>query len=259
MEKKLENNFRVRKSNLSIKRLDNFFKPHFDVEAPLPNTCHTSLFIGSKGTGKSTLLLNLLLQNSMYNKKFDNIYIFSKTIKLDAKFKKVRLDSRKIFTTFDEESLSNILMSVSESIEKVKKENDEKPPSEREDLPLTLIIFDDMISDCATFNNSRGIMSTLYFNARHYRLSIWVSAQKMTGCIPTALRENVDCIFLYRLPNRRNLKIVWEEFASDIAFDDFYDMYSVSTEGKGNFFFINLTLPKKSGKYNSNFNSFILD
>jgi len=118
------------KSGLEVKPLDTYYKTH--VSKPIPSPDFVMFIVAPKGSGKTTLLLNLL---GYYNKTFSSIYIFSATVKYDAKWDDFigKLDQskeKKVFESFQPDLLERL----------IKKRDVDKQKNN------VLIIYDDMIS-----------------------------------------------------------------------------------------------------------------
>ena len=78
---------KIKRNNFDVKNIDNQIK---FTDSPLPQSYFVWLICGMKGTGKSTVILNVLNnKKSPYYKFFDNIYFVSSTGKRDLKFDKL--------------------------------------------------------------------------------------------------------------------------------------------------------------------------
>jgi predicted AAA+ superfamily ATPase len=83
------------------------------TDEPLPNGYTIHIISGSKGTGKTTLVLNLLKRRSSpYYKQFDNIYLISPTAgrdpKMDSLIDELKMDD-KFYTELNDENLNEIM------------------------------------------------------------------------------------------------------------------------------------------------------
>jgi len=139
-------------------------------------------------SGKTNLIVNLLLRDEMYRSDFhgENIYIFSGSIKNDNKIKLIirekQIPKENLFTSFDEEVLE-VIYNFIEDHYIASVENKEKPDN-------FLIILDDLSYGGQLKNKNNGILAKIFSNGRHINLSIIVTAQKYTD-IPTSSRENM--------------------------------------------------------------------
>jgi hypothetical protein len=101
------------------------------------------LIVGkSQLSGKSNILVNLLLRDEFYNKDFDgsNIFLVSPSITNDEKLKKIikvkEIPDENLFSEYDEDVLKQLYQMLQDEYEEAKA-NGEKPQNK-------LIIFDDM-------------------------------------------------------------------------------------------------------------------
>ena len=139
-------------------------------------------------SGKTNLIVNLLLRDEMYRSDFhgENIYIFSGSIKNDNKIKLIirekQIPKENLFPSFDEDVLE-VIYNFIEDHYIASIENKEKPDN-------FLIILDDLSYGGQLKNKNNGILAKIFSNGRHINLSIIVTAQKYTD-IPTSSRENM--------------------------------------------------------------------
>lgn len=92
-----------------------------DVHPHLPKLPFVMGLVASKGSGKSTIIYNLMHKPTMYYQKFDQVWVFSPTIHLDdtyrlAKFKPERLISD---VTKFEETFLEIMKEIDKKIEAI--------------------------------------------------------------------------------------------------------------------------------------------
>jgi hypothetical protein len=196
------------------------------VSKPLPDPAFVTLIVSPKGGGKTTLLLNML---NYYNKVFHTIYIYSATVKLDLKWKPFldKLDEskeKKVFTKFSPTLL-----------EKIMRERDEGLTPKRN----ILVIYDDMISDNATFAKfTKNTITRSVFNARHFGISTIIVSQKYTE-IPANIRNQCDHLMISRL-SQAELATVYDNMTGlgNIPLDQFQILYKYATQER--FKFLNI-------------------
>lgn len=232
--------FVLQHSSVSIRPLDNQMHSVFDVPFPLLDVPHLYIISAPKGKGKTTLILNMLLQKDLYKKKFNRVYIVSKSVKKDKKWDKVAIRKENLYDRMDDTILTKIFKQLEDGL----KENPKRQ---------SLLIFDDMISDGDLFNNNRNnLMNNFYYNHRHDKASIWVCSQKFKN-FPTGLRQNVDALFIYEQNNDTTLHQIWEEYAQDLNWPDFLSLYEFCTRDH-HFLFIRIDRRTiDSGRYSKDF------
>lgn len=153
-----------------------------------------NLLIGKTGVGKSVFLKWLLYHNE---DKIDSVMIFASTI-WNGQYNNV---TSYLYEEFDHKLVENIIKKRKEKIK-----NNEK-------VGNLLIILDDFIDNPSLSMGGRGdpILTQLFSYGRHLFISVWILSQKLTKVSPT-LRVNSEYIFLFSLPNRKEMEAAEEEF-----------------------------------------------
>ena len=187
--------FSLQKNDLTnqLKALDNTVLPSDD---PIPLENHFIWCIsGMKGTGKSTLFLNVL--DTIMRKKYDNIFLVSPTARGDPKFKKLddELDQdERMLEEFNEKNLDEI-------IKRIKDFNKGKKNSKN------LIVFDDCISEMKG-SFTKSAFNKLCTTNRHLKTTLVVMSQKYNR-LPTILRANTDLFTISPQATAMNTKRLW--------------------------------------------------
>lgn len=200
------------------------------LKEPLPKL-HT-LFIGSTGSGKTNLILNMILRNRMYGylNYYKKIYIISPSSCVDSSFDNVDLyinayDKKKqkkglgeieLIDTFSSEIVEEIIDEITELY---------VPNGDR-----TLILLDDCINELPT---SIKPVQMLFTRGRHMKISVWLSSQAYKK-IPKVLRLNAHDVIVFGDQNKRDIKDIYSEFGSG-EFNEFYKMYKHMTRKKYDF------------------------
>lgn len=190
---------------------------------PVPITSFVWIISGKKGTGKSTLLLNLLEVKKKYGglkKRFKKIYMISPTAGIDPKFNKLTKElknSERFYDIPDNKTFSEILEDVKES------DGD------------NLLILDDC-ADRLPKSTDQSILNRLVILSRHFKLSIIITSQKYNKINPL-IRSNADLISFFRTDNKREFKTLDEDINTDL--EKLRKAYEFSTD-RNNFLHINM-------------------
>ena len=180
-------------------------------------------------SGKSTVILNLLLRDSFYKDHFkgEDIYIISNN-KMDAKMRILKTEKDIDSSHFMEFSEENLEMIYEEVEEKVLAEvaDGKKPPN-------SLIVLDDVAFTGALKEKVNGTLSRIVCNGRHINLSIIVTSQKYSQ-LSTVIRTNASGAILFGNSAREV-----EAMADDLNYLDskkeFVKMFRKATKGRNQF------------------------
>lgn len=199
------------------------------IHPPLPNSYNFfMLLIGKPGSGKSTFWLNLLMKNKRkdnYYKKFDSVYIFSKS--LNTITTKIHLDEDHIFNSLD--GLEDLIEDI--------KETDDK----------TLIIIDDCVADIKDVD----WFMRLIFNRRHIGggISLIITSQ-VYNRIQLAVRKCASDLILFNTANKKELNAIFEEYCN-VSKEDFNAIIKHSFAGSSHDFVV---IKTETGQFYHNFN-----
>ncbi len=165
----------------------------------LPSHPARVFFSGSSGSGKTNLILNLLLHERFQLKKFfKRIFLFCPTAKNDPSFKKLKglIKDEDFFVNPDEADIQRLVTAQDTII---------KQSGKKISFPL-LFVFD----DCITNNLLKSsVFLNLFFKGRHLNISTWVSLQYFNE-LPKSSRQNITNFMLFK-PFRAEIKVICEE------------------------------------------------
>jgi hypothetical protein len=186
------------------------------------------LIIAPKGSGKTVLLHNLLV---WYYKMFDLVLIFSPTIFIDIKWRKLveqlEIDKEQLFERYVDAELTNIM-------EKIKNFNEGKDTNKEK--VRVLILFDDIIEQLP-----RGMkecaLNKLAFNHRHYNISHIILSQSFKK-IDCNIRNNTTGVVLFNTDNSNERFKITEELCGNLGKKKFADVYYQCVKDKYNFRYI---------------------
>lgn len=246
-----------------------------------PRLPFSMILSASKGKGKSSCLINMLINKDMLAGKFNQIHIISPTNKLDAKFNILKetegilKPNKELIKLFKNKMKNQIVSPVNEApeyntvltdtdfYEKVNidllKEiiTQQKMVIENYGKSIAdniLLVYDDCASNKKFWNSTQ--VQQLIFNSRHYKISIIITTQNYKS-IPKPLRLNTSIFILYYTANLDELKNIYNENNSNLTFKQFSNMFSRVCNTKDyNFLTINYQNPEKY-RYSECFEKFI--
>jgi len=159
---------------------------------------------GAKGSGKTTLFLNLMKKH--FRKEFDNIYLISTTAKNDLKLSKLvdELDRENKFQT---EISNEILDGVLEEIDLFNKSIVEQ---DEDYLPKNLIVFDDCVHLLPKAYTKNSSFNKLITAQRHFKTCVIIMSQKYK-MLNSLIRNNQDLISIFPVHNEFEKKTIIDD------------------------------------------------
>ena len=210
-------------------------KPIPGILPPLHASSFCYILVGGPGSGKSTLVRNLLMNKSMLGRKYDAVHYYSPSLAtIDIPLPKNRLH---------------------DSVDVIELEQTMKDLKKGENA---LFVFD----DCPTMipRGAKGnVFARLCFNRRHLAkgdgafASVIIITQKM-NMLPTSVRAAANGLFLWYSASAREKKTIYEEFINDLSEKDFDALCDYAWDKAHDFMFIRLDrLRSQGGKYHKGF------
>lgn len=169
-----------------------------NIKEPLPQTAHFSALVGSAGSGKTSLMVNMLTSDGMYKRCFDHVHMVCPKNSLGS-LKDDIWDGHPADKMHD--SLDFVTL---DTIHAKCRDRANQKPSE-----TTLLIVDDMTVWLKNKEIEKKIRELVY-NRRHLRLSIWMLVQSYTA-VPLTLRKTLSHFYLFRPRNKKEAESIWEE------------------------------------------------
>jgi hypothetical protein len=183
-----------------------------------------SLLIGKPGSGKTTLIEEMLLNPLLLNNQFDYLFIFSP-------------NELKNIACVINENYSNI-WDISIVYKLIDKINNEKANAKEIKNINLLIIFDDFISEMKK-EAINPLFTKLFYNRRHLLkngcISFIITAQKFT-ITPFQIRPCINSLILFRLNNSE-----YNSIKKDVCSWIETKIFSKSLSNEYDFLLINLT------------------
>ena len=197
----------------------------------IPDHPYRILIIGGSGSGKTSVLLNLIEKQP----DIDKIYLYAKG-PYEAKYQylidkteDVGINHFKDLKAFRE--YSNDMNNVYKNI------NYYNPDKENK----ILIVFDDMIADMIQNKKLNSIVTELFIRGRKLNISLVFITQSYFK-VPKDVRLNTSHFFIAKIPNKRELQQIAINHSSDISTKDFENIYRKCTIEPYSFFVNDTTL-----------------
>jgi hypothetical protein len=203
---------RVNKISKDLKKLDNQV---IKTDDPLPKGNIIWHINGGKGSGKSTMILQVLKSKNGYKKFFDNIFLVSPTASRDPKFDKLCEELDRDDKCFDECN-DNVVTEIMERLTKFNDEFDEDRP------PHNLVIFDDCLAYLPK-STQKSEFNRLITTSRHLKTSVWILTQKYNKVNPL-IRDNTDMLSIFKTNNKQEFDSIKDNLnVDDKLFEKVYD------------------------------------
>ena len=193
----------------------------------IPRHPSRSLFVGKSNSGKSNLLITMMIKPEMYKGYFDEIYLISPTANvLDDLPKFLDLPPERIHNELDPQIIENIMES---QIEKIEEKGLQKSPK-------VCIILDD-IQGSPSFMRSNGL-TAIFVQGRHYNISTFCCIQQYKR-LPRVARLQASNIFFFP-SSLSEVEALVEDFTPpNMSKKDFREMVKYATLEPYNFMHIN--------------------
>ena len=229
-----------------------------EVNDYLPKPPFAIGLVAPKGSGKSTIIYNLISRPEFYYKKFDQVWMLSPTFYLDDTYAKAKLNEERVITDVNKFStvMNDIIGRVNNQIDAIKqavsqraqsqgwskeraKEEVEKEKAEK--LDRILIIIDDAVGVKAL---ERGSVITNSFSRHRHLYISFLYAVQIYKAMPPVVRVNLSAILIFRIYNRGELKKIVEEQAVLVKDSTWMALYEHATAEAFSFLYINYKHPQ---------------
>jgi AAA15 family ATPase/GTPase len=139
-----------------------------------------NVIVGQPESGKSNLI-KYLVYEFLINHPIDLVFVFTKT---DYDDDYDYIDNRRIYTSFNIESIKKIIKFLENYKRKYDKHVD------------TILIFDDCIDD----QSKTQLFRDLVYNHRHLSITIFYAVQYLAGNLPKKFRSCVSNAYIFKDP-----------------------------------------------------------
>ena len=197
-----------------IKEVMNVFIENVNRNIPCRNGFVT-VFTGSGGSGKSSLLLNMFKNPKYYRNKFDNIYYFIPITSFSSVEKSPFAEHDKIYHDLTSDKLESIYQELI----------DLKMNALANNYPLesSLIIIDDFVN--ALKDNEIAIaLNEVIIKTRHLNCS-WIITLQAYNLCPQVLRKQITNAIIFKPKNNKEWLSVGGELLN-MKKDDLTTLYN---------------------------------
>jgi len=197
------------------------------IPKPLPQMLNFFMLIcGRPGSGKTTLILNLISKRGkMYNKKFDKVFVFSPSLTTMKEDPFGELPPEQVHTDLSEENLEEALSNIRDSGEKV------------------LFILDDVVNDMKRSAGVQNTLSRMLMNRRHLAgaggSTSFIITTQVYNKIPAPIRKTASHIILFHTRNKKEIDTIFDEIII-IPQKDFYEILKYCFSNKNKFLYIDI-------------------
>ena len=180
----------------------------------IPDHPYRILIIGGSGPGKTSLLLNLIENQS----DIDKIYSYAKD-PYESKYQ--YLINKREGVGISHSNDPKAFIKYSNDMHDVYKNIGEYNPYRENKI---LIVFDDMIADMIHNKKLNSIITELFIRSRKLNISLVFVTQSYFK-VPKDVGLNTSHFFIAKIPNKRELQQISINNSSDINTKDFANIY----------------------------------
>ncbi len=199
-------------------------KEQVECDKNLPQPPFLLPIVAPRKSGKTNLLLDSLLDENKYCKKFDIIIIWSRTYHHDSKWKNINEDEVVVFTSFREEEVYTVMRIAEQAAKKM--------------VLNVLFIFDDMISEGIMNPHKMGTLESIAVRGRHANVSIIIITQQYMALSPAVRNNSTNSIF-FRIRNGDELEKIARENRESLSMEQFLTLYNFATAEPYSFLHVN--------------------
>jgi hypothetical protein len=181
-----------------------------DANAPFLKKTKGALIacVGKKRSGKTTLFMHLLTHPEIYKGYFSNIFMISpsdsdpKVSGLIDELKK----EEKFYKELTEANIKSILDFIQHENDLIQQKRIKVKKGKR----FNLLVLDDCVTDLPR-TMKRNFISNIFYNQRHYNLSIILVSQSYRN-IPPNIRKQIDMLHFFPATNLKEREALQDDW-----------------------------------------------
>ena len=203
----------------------------------LPQWAFNMIISGPTGSGKSWLTYALICKFLV----FDKLYLYTRHTDQPG--------VQMLITFFEkiEKKTGEDILHLENDIENLIPLDDLDPDLQN------LVIFDDFI-----MSNHLSNITEYYVRGRHKNCSTIFLTQIYTK-VPRPIRLNSQYFAFFKVPNRKELQLLYAEVGGMLNKEVFYDLFHKATKDPYQFFFIDTRAKTKELMFRKNFDEILVD
>lgn len=215
----------------------------------IPSHPYRCIFTGTTGSGKTTNMVNLLIQPQFLKDYFDKIYIFSPNAKTELEFMEiVRLNRGEVILKedWDEFEVDDIFKEMIATAKRFKQD--------RSGMPRCLLFIDDFAGHKHVMNSS--LLVKIFFMSRKYSCSTWISSQRYKA-VPPNLRTNAEYHVIYEQSSTQTQLIGEELSVGKFTSQRIAEVMDLVSETPYSFLFVNTKKRVNDGRFRFTYNEIL--
>lgn len=201
------------------------------------------LMIGPAGSGKTSLLLNLLLnpETKMY---FTKLYVYAKDLEEGAyRFLKKELDKKKEMIENSGIEVGDLYV-FEDELEKV------IPVDDLDKKQMNIVVFDDFVGDAG-----QGLIEE-HFKRGRKKNTTYIYLTQSYFLTPKFIRLNCTHFVFFKINSRREMQMIASDHASDLTTDEFQELYKEAISEPHQFLYLDKNNQEKSKRYRKGFDGY---
>ena len=164
------------------------------IEPPLPSKHFFMAIAGSAGSGKTSMMVNLITSKQAYKRVYHAVHVIMPSHSVASLKSNVFRKHDKVYDELDYETLDGILEQVME---------------DAEDGYQSLLVMDDVTASLKD-KEVQKLMKNAIFLRRHYHLSIVVLVQSYNS-MPLPIRKTISHLVMFKPRNKREYSSIFDE------------------------------------------------
>lgn len=207
-----------------------------------PDQPFRMLMIGSSGSGKTNVLIDMILRYLV----FDKLYVYTKHMH-QGKYQLLQKIIKSIEESEEFKEVGDFPIAYfAEDVKNV------VPLEKMDETKDNIIIFDDFIT-----SKNQIPMIDMFIRGRHKNASVIYLTQSYWST-PRDIRINCTHYMLFGSPNNRDLNLILGDHCRDMDKEEFKEIFNEATREPYSFFYIDKDNKHKALRYRKNFDGLLV-